>query len=118
MKCKFTAGAIAVFWSFGETTIPVGYPGHEINNDMIDSGESYLRVNRSLDLKDSYRCIAIFQDAPSQEQTIADFPEPASMHPHNGHMHKHFLCTMPYFVLYCVHKNPEYNSQGHVDFGS
>ena len=91
--CEFAAGAIAVFWSFGETTITVGYPGHEINNAMIDSGESYLRVNRSSDLKDSYRCIAILPDASSQEQTIADFPEPASMHPHNGHIQ--YFCTVP-----------------------
>lgn len=79
LKCEFAPGAKAVSWSFGGTIITVGYPGHEINNAMIASGVSYLSVNLSSDLRDSYHCIALFQDRQPQERTIEDFPEPANM---------------------------------------
>lgn len=95
--CTYPEEATNVVWSCpGVTHIRGDYPGHVINNSMVNStAVSYLYVNNSSDKKEKYSCIVLLGDVsemPKQEEKST--PETASKCP---------ICNIVCSI--CMHKH-------------
>lgn len=91
LKCTFPQGTTTVVWTSPGSSNVRDEPGHVIDNSMIGSGVSYLDVNSSSDLKESYRCIATFPNATSQESSQMTKREPSGKLSCDSCMHSHCM---------------------------
>ena len=84
LNCTFVAGASNVFWtSPGIANIPNGHMGHSIDNSLISSGVSYLKVDKFSETMESYICTVVFpgdlQESSYMRPEIASkFPQVAT----------------------------------------
>lgn len=80
LNCTFEAGVSTVFWtSPGIANIPNGHQGHSIDNSLISTGVSYLKVNKFSETMESYICIAVFPHTSNESSYMR--PESASKFP-------------------------------------